>query len=202
MAYNSGANEAWLKRDWGWHVPAHMLTWTALFSVPAARLARIFNRAESRSHPFTKHKFDSSILVLICCHNRLPMSCPASEEIDAAPPPPGCSTPPQDESNGGAAHAESDAERMETESGPHVEKQFDESTGNLAWKMFSTFGWNGSIHSDSLSSRLHCLVPYSLLMFCVQWWHIFRADYLQRSLKWHQEHFGTRVCKKWCISSI
>ena len=60
------------------------------------------------------------------------MSCPASEEIDAAPPPPGCSTPPQDESNGGAAHAESDAERMETETEADVEKKFDESTGNLA----------------------------------------------------------------------
>ena len=60
------------------------------------------------------------------------MSCPASEEIDAAPPPPGCSTPPQDESNGGAAHAESDAERMETESEADGEKQVDKSTGNLA----------------------------------------------------------------------
>ena len=32
-------------------------------------------------------------------------------------------TPQQDESNGGAAHAESDAERMETESEDDVEKQ-------------------------------------------------------------------------------
>ena len=42
-----------LKRDRGRHFPAHMLTRTALFSVPAARSARILNRAESRSHPFT-----------------------------------------------------------------------------------------------------------------------------------------------------
>jgi hypothetical protein len=60
------------------------------------------------------------------------MSHQESEEEDAAPPPPGCSTPPQDESNGGAAHAESDAERMETESEADGEKQFDESTGNPA----------------------------------------------------------------------
>jgi hypothetical protein len=60
------------------------------------------------------------------------MSCPESEQIDAAPQSPRCTTPPQVESNGGAAHAESDAERMETQSGPDVEKQFDESTGNLA----------------------------------------------------------------------
>ena len=60
------------------------------------------------------------------------MSCPASEEIDAAPSPPRCTTPSQDESNGGAAHAESDAEGMETESEADGEKQFDESTGNPA----------------------------------------------------------------------
>ena len=60
------------------------------------------------------------------------MSFPASEEIDAAPSPPRCTTPPQDESNGGAAHAESDAGRMETESEADGEKQFDESTGNPA----------------------------------------------------------------------
>ena len=60
------------------------------------------------------------------------MSCPESEQIDAAPQSPRCTTPPQDESNGGAAHAESDAERMETESEANVEKQFDESTGNPA----------------------------------------------------------------------
>ena len=60
------------------------------------------------------------------------MSCPASEEIDAAPPSPVRPPPLQDESNGGAAHAESDAERMETESEADGEKQFDESTGNPA----------------------------------------------------------------------
>ena len=57
------------------------------------------------------------------------MPRPESEEVDAAPPPPVCPTPPQDESNGGAAHAESNAERMETESEADVDKQFDKSTG-------------------------------------------------------------------------
>ena len=60
------------------------------------------------------------------------MSCPEPEQIDAALPPPRCTTLPQDESNGGAAHAESDAERMETKSEADGEKQFDESTGNPA----------------------------------------------------------------------
>ena len=59
------------------------------------------------------------------------MSCPESEQIDAAPHSPRCTTPPRDESNGGAADAESDAGRMETESDPDVEKQFDESTGKM-----------------------------------------------------------------------
>ena len=59
------------------------------------------------------------------------MSCPEPEQIDAAPPPPGCTTPPQVESNGGAAHAESDAERMETASEGDVEKEFEESTGKM-----------------------------------------------------------------------
>ena len=45
------------------------------------------------------------------------MSCPELEKINAAPQSPRCTTPPQVESNRGAAHAESDAERMETESG-------------------------------------------------------------------------------------
>ena len=62
------------------------------------------------------------------------MSCPESEEIHAAPQKPGFSTPTKAIRNDGAAHAESDAERMpvETESETDVEKQFDESTGNLA----------------------------------------------------------------------
>ena len=60
------------------------------------------------------------------------MSCPEPEQINAAPPPPVRPPPTQDESNGGAAHAESDAERMETESEADGEKQFDESTGNPA----------------------------------------------------------------------
>ena len=60
------------------------------------------------------------------------MSCPESEEIHAAPQKPGFSTPTKAIRNDRAAHAESDAERMETESEDDVEKQFDESTGNLA----------------------------------------------------------------------
>ena len=60
------------------------------------------------------------------------MSCRSDEEVDAAPPLPGISTPTKAIRKDGAAYAESDAERMETESGPDVEKQFDESTGNLA----------------------------------------------------------------------
>ena len=60
------------------------------------------------------------------------MPRPESEENDAAPPPPGFTTPTKAIRNDGANHAESDAERMETESEADVEKQFDESTGNLA----------------------------------------------------------------------
>ena len=60
------------------------------------------------------------------------MSCRSDEEDDAAPPPPGISTPTKAIRNDGTAHAESDAERMETESEDDVEKQFDESMGNLA----------------------------------------------------------------------
>ena len=67
------------------------------------------------------------------------MSCPASEEIEAAPPPPVCPTPPQDESNGGAAHAESDAERMETASEADGEKQFDKSTGKKRKHTYGAF---------------------------------------------------------------
>ena len=57
------------------------------------------------------------------------MSCPESEQIDAAPPPPGFTTPTKPDRNDGAGHAESNAARMETESDADVEKQFDESTG-------------------------------------------------------------------------
>ena len=57
------------------------------------------------------------------------MSCPEPEQIVAAPPPPGFSTPTKADRNDGAAHAESNAARMETESDADVEKQFDESTG-------------------------------------------------------------------------
>ena len=60
------------------------------------------------------------------------MSCRSDDEDDAGPPPPGFSTPTKAIRSDGAAHAESDAERMETETEANVEKQFDESTGNLA----------------------------------------------------------------------
>ena len=59
------------------------------------------------------------------------MSCPASEEISAAPPPPDFSTPTQSNRNDGAGHVSPDAGRMETESDADVEKQFDESTGKM-----------------------------------------------------------------------
>ena len=52
-----------------------------------------------------------------------------SEENDAALPPPGFTTPTKAKCNDGARHGEPDAERMETESDPDVEKQFDVSTG-------------------------------------------------------------------------
>ena len=60
------------------------------------------------------------------------MSCRSDEEDNAAPPPPGISTPTKAIRNDEAAHVESDTKRMETESEADVEKQFDESTGNLA----------------------------------------------------------------------
>ena len=60
------------------------------------------------------------------------MSCRSDEEDDAAPPPPGFSTQRKAIHDDGSAHAESDAERMETEPEADVEKQFDKSTGNLA----------------------------------------------------------------------
>ena len=57
------------------------------------------------------------------------MPHPESEEVDAALPPPGFSTPTKADRNDGAAHAQSNAEGMETESEADVEKQFDKSTG-------------------------------------------------------------------------
>ena len=60
------------------------------------------------------------------------MSCRSDGEDDAAPPLPGISMPSKAIGNDWTAHAESDAERMETKSEADVEKQFDESTGNLA----------------------------------------------------------------------
>ena len=56
----------------------------------------------------------------------------SDDEDDAALPPRGFSTPTKAICNDGAAHAELDAEKMETESEADVEKQFDESTGKLA----------------------------------------------------------------------
>ena len=60
------------------------------------------------------------------------MPCRSDEEGDAAPSDPPFSTPKKADCNDGAGHAESDAARTETESDANVEKQFDESTGNLA----------------------------------------------------------------------
>ena len=67
------------------------------------------------------------------------MSCPEPEQIDAAPPPPVRPPPTQDESNGGAAHAESDAEKMETESEGDGEKEFDKSTGKKRKHTYCAF---------------------------------------------------------------
>ena len=59
------------------------------------------------------------------------MSCRSNEEESNAPPDPSFSTPTKVIRNAGAAHAESDAERMVTEpdADASVEKQFDKSTG-------------------------------------------------------------------------
>ena len=59
------------------------------------------------------------------------MSCPESEEIDAAPPP-GFSTPTKAICNDGTGHAGPDAVGTEANSDRDVEKQFDESTGRSA----------------------------------------------------------------------
>ena len=53
----------------------------------------------------------------------------SDEEDDAAFPAPGFSTPTKADLNDGAGHVSPDAGRMETESDPEVEKQFDKSTG-------------------------------------------------------------------------
>ena len=59
----------------------------------------------------------------------MPISCRSDEEGDAAPPDPAFSTPTKVNRKAGAGHAESDAERMETDSEADVEKQLDKSTG-------------------------------------------------------------------------
>ena len=73
------------------------------------------------------------------------MSCPEPEQIAAAPQSPCCTTPPQDESNGGAAHAESDAEKMETESEGDGEKEFDKSTGKKRKHTYGAFREYGEV---------------------------------------------------------
>ena len=82
------------------------------------------------------------------------MPRPESEENYVAPPPPGFTTLTKAFHNDWAGNAEQDAERMETESHADVEKQFDESTGKLTWKMFSTFGCNGSIQAYLFSTTV------------------------------------------------
>ena len=67
------------------------------------------------------------------------MSCPEPAQMDAAPPSPVRPPPTQDESNGGAAHAESDAEKMETESEGDGEKEFDKSTGTKRKHTYGAF---------------------------------------------------------------
>ena len=52
-----------------------------------------------------------------------------SEQEDAAPQQPGFTTPTKAIRNDGAAHAVSNAARMDTESEADVEKEFDKSTG-------------------------------------------------------------------------
>ena len=64
--------------------------------------------------------------------SRLSMSCRSDEEDDAALPLLGISTPTKAIRNDGAGHAHPDAQGIESESDADVEKQFDESTGNLA----------------------------------------------------------------------
>ncbi len=73
----------------------------------------------------------SSIQVLICCHNRLPMPRRDSEEEDDAPPPPCFTTPTKTISNDGASHADPVAEGTESESNTDDEKEFDKSTGKM-----------------------------------------------------------------------
>ena len=68
------------------------------------------------------------------------MSCRSDEEEDAAPSPPGFTMLTKHISNDGACHGKPDAEGTDVESDSDVEKKIDESTGNLARKMFSTFG--------------------------------------------------------------
>ena len=60
------------------------------------------------------------------------MPCRPGEEFAQGPEPPNPVMPTESTGHDGAGHAESDADRMETDSDADVEKQFDESTGNLA----------------------------------------------------------------------
>ena len=60
------------------------------------------------------------------------MPRPESEEEGAALPPPGFTMLTKHIHNDGACHGEPDAEGSDAKSDSDVEKQFDESTGNLA----------------------------------------------------------------------
>ncbi len=157
---------AGLKHDWGCHVPAHMLTWTAHISVPAARLARILKRPNGRLHPFTWLKptlfwiFDSSFNLL--SHSIANASsrfwgggrCPSAAALLH------CADKSHLQWRG---HAEQDAEGTEDESESDVEKEFDESTGMLAWEIFSPFVCNGSIQAWLISTTFFAYVICAIM---------------------------------------
>ncbi len=60
----------WLKHDWAWHVLAHMLTWTAPFSVPAACPASIWVQTAIVHLTVSITVLFSWIQVLILCSTR------------------------------------------------------------------------------------------------------------------------------------
>ncbi len=82
------------------------------------------------------------------------------EELNA-PPPPGFSTPTKADRNDGAGRAEQDAEGTKVES--DVEKQFDESTGMLAWEKISIFVCNGSIQASVFSTTFFAYVLFATM---------------------------------------
>ena len=70
---------------------------------------------------------------------------------------------------------------------------FATSLQNHALLAFSTFSWN-------VASKLNGFVAYSFLIFCMQTWHTFRADYLQRIRNWRAKtNMYLTVC---CIQII